>query len=354
MKRIDQPESVKLHNTIVILGKFDGFHLGHQKLLQEAIRLKTEHAAASTEDPWHVVIFTFDIYPGRVLGTNHQGPFEIPEGNERNDERKDQELRQKVWTIQTRSERFLDDIPDDVDYLIEFPFNQKTMSMEPEQFVKNVLVDQMGVRRIVCGSDFRFGKDRKGSVQTLQELGEQFAFEVSVVPKVTIRFEDSEDAKAQEISSTLIKEEIQKGHMEHVTAMLGRPFCITGKVVKGKQLGRTIGFPTANQLVPDRKILPPDGVYATRIRIHDAENRAEYRDCEEPAWRGVTNLGRRPTVNDGEHRTVETFLFDFTGDLYDKEISVEFLHFLRPEQKFETVQKLQEQMQIDMVNAKNC
>jgi len=333
MIRIDHLESVKLHNTIVMLGKFDGFHLGHQKLLEEALRIKAEHSArCPDEEPWPVVIFTFDVYPGRILENRKQNPADAGQ--------------QPVRTIQTRGERFLDAIPDEVDYLVEFPFNQKTMSMEPEQFVKDVLVDQLGVCRIVCGNDFRFGKDRKGSVQTLRELGKQHGFEVLLVPKVMIRFEDSDDGAEQEISSTLIKEEIQKGHMERVTAMLGRPFCITGTVMKGKQLGRTIGFPTANQLAPDNKILPPDGVYAARITVHNAPE-----GMNQPL-RGITNLGRRPTFDDGEHRTVETFIFDFQGDLYDRTISVEFMHFIRPEQKFNSVQKLQEQMKKDMAEAK--
>ena len=201
----------------------------------------------------------------------------------------------------------------------------------------------------------------------------------------------------KEISSTLVREEILQGHMEYVTAMLGRPFCIAGRVLRGKQLGRTIGFPTANLMAPDNKILPPDGVYATMVTVLDqAESsvltpgheyaghkktsvseadrqeadsfRADRQEAglirtntqetglrgesgRRTVWRGITNLGRRPTFDDGEQRTVETYLFDFDGDLYDKKINVEFLHFIRPERKFDDVEQLREQMKQDVLEA---
>ena len=386
MKRIDDPKSVILHDTVVLLGRFDGFHVGHQRLLHEALRLKAEHAAnCPDEQPWSVVVFTFDVYPGQV--------FE--EVKEEDDPVSGVLLKHRtVQTIQTHEERLTDLISDEADYLLEFPFNRETMSMEPEQFVERVLVEKLGVRKIVCGYDFRFGKERKGDVKMLRELGNAYGFDVLVVPKVMIRFkaldgvraaydliydpEDKPDAQdkpetregkndrqddwsddqntmidqnqeqPQEISSTLIREEIRKGHMEQVAAMLGRPFYITGEVLRGKQLGRTIGFPTVNQKAPDNKILPPDGVYATRAAILDATET----DREQTKLWGVTNIGIRPTFDDGEQRTVETFLLDYHGDLYGKNIRVEFMHYLRPEQKFESIQKLQEQMKRDVESCK--
>ena len=277
----------------------------------EKILAGTRHQEIPQEIPnCQAVIFTFTSHPGKVTGNN------------------------EVRTIQTIEEKNSDKYPEGIDYVIEFPFTRETMSMEPEQFIKDVLAEHLGVRDIVCGNDFHFGKNRSGDVKKLSELGEKYGFHVHVIPKVTVRFDGEE--KSREISSTLIKNEIVKGNMEHVAEMLGKPFSVTGVVIHGKHLGNKLGFPTINLAVPEDKILPPDGVYATITSIDGVQ------------YKGMTNVGKRPTFDDGEHRTIETNLFDFANDIYGKTVTVSFLSFVRSEKKFSGIEELTRQMSIDM------
>ena len=301
MQIINDINEVQLNNTIITLGKFDGNHIGHRLLFETAVRLKTEDRKA--------VIFTFSIHPSRVLSENRS-----------------REEKDAVRTIQTDEERDEDRYPEGIDYLIRFPFTKKTMAIEAEDFVEQILVGKLGVKDIVCGTDFRFGKDRKGDPELLMKLGEQYGFDVHVLKKVEVRLDDAEEPV--EVSSTLIKKEIMEGHMENVHLMMGKPFSVTGKILHGKHFGSTMGFPTINQDVPDDKILPPDGVYATRTTIGGK------------TWTSITNVGVRPTFDDGFHRTVETNLFDFDQDVYGREASVAFYHFIRPERKFQDADDL--------------
>lgn len=309
MKLITDIENIQLNHTIITLGKFDGNHIGHQLLFETAVNRK--------EAGDSVVIFTFSVPPAKVLG---------------------KDPTQSLRTIQTHGERKYQHYPDGIDYVIEFPFNEKTRSMSPEQFVKNVLVDKLGVKTIVVGEDFRFGKDRAGSVDTLSEMGKTYGFEVIALKKVTYHVKDKDDA--QEVSSTLIKEEIQKGNMEDVNAMLGCPFAVTGEVLHGKHYGRTIGFPTINLSVPEDKIMPPNGVYATKVCFDGR------------TLPSITNVGVRPTFDDGEQRTVETNIFDFNEDIYGKIVRVDFYKFIRPERKFASGQELMEEIQRNVIEVK--
>lgn len=345
MEKISYYDSLKLNNTVVILGKFDGFHLGHQHLLKTALRLKKEYADEHPDrEPLQVVIFTFDVFPGRVLAD-----AEISEGTEKHATR-------KIRTIQTEEERFMDPVPVEADYLIEFPFNRETMSMEPERFVEEVLVSKLGVKKIICGYDFRFGKKRRGDVGMLQELGKEKGFEVFVVPKLMKREEEIEkdggNEAEREISSTWIRNEISEGHMEQAAAMMGRPYVVTGIVRQGQQQGRTIGFPTVNLEVPETKILPPDGVYAAKVIIK--------KDPEKPFRGGISDNGsdyeiyqamtivrRNPASGSDETGTTETFMFGFNGDLYDSQIAVWFFHFVRPEIEFDNEDERTKQLYKD-------
>ncbi|MCF0228749.1 MAG: riboflavin biosynthesis protein RibF [Parasporobacterium sp.] len=289
MEIIRDIDNLKLHNTIVTLGKFDGYHRGHRMLLDTAAKLKKDLNAAA-------VIFTFDVNPLTVI----------------NDD--------SCRTIISRNERSGAVYPDSIDYVVEFPFNKETMGMEPETFVKDILVDRLGVSVVVVGEDFRFGRGRSGSVETLKALGDKYAFTVKALNKLT--YKSSDDGVEREISSSFIKDEILAGHMETVTDMLGKPFSVNSPVIHGKRLGRTIGFPTINQMVPEDKILPPDGVYATGTLIDGRE------------YMSITNVGKRPTFKDGEHRTIETNIFDFDGDIYGRTLQVNFYKFIRPERRF--------------------
>ena len=297
MQILNTADNLNIHNSIITLGKFDGNHIGHQLLFKTAVELKK---ADNT-----VIVFTFSVPPATVI---HE------------------EESSSLRTILTHEERHLQTYPEGVDYVIEFPFNEQTRSMSPETFVEEILVKKLDVKAIVVGVDFCFGKNRAGNVSTLEELGKRFGFEVYPVEKVRCHVKGYTDT--QEVSSTLIKQEIEKGNMEDVRKMLGRPFSMNGTVVHGKHLGSKMGFPTINFLVPEDKILPPNGVYATRVSI-DGKN-----------YMAITNIGLRPTFDDGTQRTVETNIFDFEGDLYGQNLTVDFYHFIRPERKFTSVEEL--------------
>lgn len=301
MKIITEPEQIKIEKSIVTLGKFDGNHIGHQLLFQTAIARK--------QGDEKVVVFTFRVPPASVLRETE---------------------KDSLRSILTYEERIGQEWPEGIDYVIEFPFNEEIRRMSPEDFVRDILVGRLDVRGVVVGEDFHFGKDRAGNIETLRELGKLYDYSVIPVEKVKYRLKGEEVPR--EVSSTLIKEEIRKGNLEDVRAMLGRPFSMTGEVREGKRLGRRIGFPTINFSVPEDKILPPNGVYAARTVIEGKE------------WNSITNIGIRPTFDDGEDRTVETHIFGFRGDLYGKKLRVDLYHFIRPEKKFGSAEELKKEI----------
>ena len=301
MKVITDINNIKLKNAIVTIGKFDGNHIGHQLLFDTVRSLK--------QDGDCTVVFTFNVPVSSVV--DHDAP-------------------NSVRTIQTHEERYQRQDMAGIDYVVEFPFNKQTMSMRPEDFVKEILVDRLDVKAVVVGEDFCFGKDRAGNVQMLKELGEQYGYTVYALKKVIYQPEDFSDPV--EVSSTLIKNEILRGNMEDVTRMLNRPFSMIGTILQGKHLGRTIGFPTINFAAPADKILPPNGVYATKTIIDGI------------SYNSITNVGKRPTFDDGEYRTVETNIFDFNEDVYGKMAEVDFYKFIRPERKFESVEALMDEI----------
>lgn len=298
MKFIKDLSKEQFHNSIVTLGKFDGNHIGHQLLFNTTIELKNK------EEDYKTVIFTFDVHVASVINNTN------------------------VQTILSHEEKTFKEYADKIDYIVEFPFNDTTKNMQPESFVKNILVDLLDTKAIVVGEDFCFGKDRKGNVDLLKELGKKYNFSVYALKKV--------EYKNREVSSTLIKEELVKGNLEDVNAMLGTAFSITSKVLHGKHFGNTIGFPTINFIVPDEKIMPPNGVYATKTIIDGKE------------YLSITNVGIRPTFDDGDKRTVETHIIDFNDDIYDKIVEVKFYKFIRAEKKFSSVDELKKEIEKNM------
>ena len=268
--------------SAVTLGKFDGIHTGHQKLI-EIVRQKAD------EENLLAVLFTFDSLPLSICPQKYQ------------------------HFISTSSERRRLCENFGIDVEIEYPFTEEFMNMEPE--------------------DYRFGKDRAGDAAMLVEAGEELGFTTIIVEK--------EKYQDKEISSTYIREELKVGHMETVNVLLNRPFNVTGVVSIGNQLGRKLDFPTINIYPTEYKLLPPNGVYATQTTI-DGEK-----------FYGVTNLGTKPTVSDAPEISVETFLFDFDKDVYGKKVDVEFIHFIRPEMKFEDVEGLKRQIAADSDFARN-
>lgn len=280
--------------SVVTLGKFDGLHRGHDRLLSRAMDL--------AKDGCQTVVFTFDVSPLVKLGTR------ITRTILTNEERRD--LLEKKG----------------IDCLIECPFVPELIQMEPEDFVREILAVQLRAAYVVVGPDFHFGYERKGTPWLLEKLGGKYGFQVEILPKET--------EKDREISSTWIREILREGRIEYVNHLLGYPYFVKGKIVHGRQLGRTWGLPTINQIPDDGKLLPPFGVYASRTFVNGKE------------FFGISNVGVKPTV-EVPFAGVETYLFGCSEDLYDKTAWVEFLHFVRPECKFDSVEELREQIQRD-------
>ena len=283
-------------NTVVAIGKFDGFHKGHQKLIDMALEQKKDNLA--------VAVYTFVPSPAVFWGKDDI---------------------QELSTIEEKRHIFENA---GVDYLVEYPFNQVIADMEPEAYIKEVLIDKMHVKCIVAGTDVSFGKKGAGNYELLQALAEKYDYRVILIDKV--QYQD------KEISSTLVREQIKAGNMEIAAQLLETPYSVTGKIVHGKQLGRTIGMPTVNVLPEKEKLLPPNGVYFSYV-----------------IWNGkkypsVTNIGKKPTVDNSEVIGVETYIYDFEEDIYGETISVFLLKFRRPEMRFSGVAELKKQMEQDL------
>lgn len=282
--------------SAVSLGKFDGLHRGHQKLIRQVLKQKEQGLQA--------VIFTFAKNPTRILsGLSAQNIIT-------NEERK--------TMLEAAG----------VDQLLECPFIPKIAHMEPDVFVEEVLARQMRAAFVAVGKDFRFGYQRRGDYRLLQEMGRSLGFRTEVIEK--------EQSHGRDISSTYVREALHEGNIPLANELLGYCYYVSGEVLHGRQIGRTLGLPTTNLLPPPDKLLPPNGVYLTRTVM------------EEGDFYGITNIGYKPTVGGETHKGVETFLFDFSGDLYGKHLKVEFLEFERPEQKFQSLDELKARILSDV------
>lgn len=278
---IDEP-------TAIAIGKFDGIHRGHREIFAKL----TEAKALGLKS----AVFTFDPSPA----TFFSGKV-VPELTTKEEKRK---MFAKMQ----------------MDYLVEYPFTRITADVLPQDYVTDFLLTRMKGKMIVAGTDVSFGRGGKGDVFLLRDMMEAYHFDLQIVEK--IKMQD------KEISSSYVRDEVSKGNMELVCNLLGTPYFICGMVENGKKLGRTLGMPTANIYPPAEKLLPPNGVYFCNIILEDKK------------YHGVTNIGCRPTVRDGERMSVETYLLNYDGDLYGKELIIELLHFVRPEKRFHSVEEL--------------
>ena len=215
-----------------------------------------------------------------------------------------------------------------IDVLVEFPLTQETAATRAEAFVEKILVNQLKAVYIAAGTDVSFGYKKEGNYRLLQSMADTLGYEVQLIDKVCL------DGK--EISSTYVRTEVAKGNMQLVTTLLGSPYKVTGEVVHGRRLGRTLGMPTVNMTPPEIKLLPPNGVYISSV-IYEGKK-----------YRGITNIGVKPTVSNETQIGVETYLYDFDEEIYGKELTIELLAFKRPEMKFENVEQLKAQMQKDI------
>lgn len=275
--------------TAVCIGKFDGIHKGHRLLIEQA---KKENKP--------IVMISFSVDEAKVLYT----PYEK------------EKLAEYLG----------------IDCLLEIPLTKEFCGQTPEEFAKKILCDTCDAASVIVGSDFRFGAGRSGDTNTLQQLGEKLGFSVTVLSKLELG--------GEVVSSTRIRSLIGTGKMEQANELLGTPYFLTGVVQKGNQLGRTMETPTAN-IYPDAyKVLPPYGVYAVFV------------DVEGKRYKGICNLGVKPTIPGENEVGFEVWLFDFSGDLYDKELTAYFVSFLREERKFASLTQLKEQITRDTVLAK--
>lgn len=285
--------------TVISLGKFDGIHRGHELLLEQLLKKKREGYAT--------VIFTFDIPPKKAL----------------------EDQNAKVLTTNEEKMHMFESFG--IDYLIECPFTPKVMSMEPEVFIE-MLVKSLSVKCIVAGEDFHFGRNRRGDYQMLQEYAKKLAYEAIILPKMK--------EEERDISSTFVREEIMAGRIERANNLLGYPYFVSGEVKHGNQIGRTIGFPTINLIPPENKLLPAFGVYITKVTIDGI------------VYQGVTNVGRKPTIEGENPVGIETHILEFGQDVYDKVVIVTFIKKIRDEQKFPSLEGLLAQLRLDVNEAK--
>lgn len=281
--------------SAVAIGKFDGIHLGHRKLLEKIIQQK--------EKGYLATVFTFDTSAAAFFGGD------------------DKELT-------TREEKRRLFARMGMDVLIEFPLNQETAATPPNVFVEEYIIRQMKAAYICAGMDVSFGQRGAGNYQLLQQYAAAGDYRIEIIDKVM--------AGGEEVSSTRVREAIRSGEMKLANEMLGTAYSLTGVVAHGRRLGRTIGMPTANLLPEKDKLLPPNGVYYSRVRYQDK------------VYKAISNIGCKPTVSAEMVLGVESYLYDFTEDIYGKEITVELLEFRRPEMKFADVEALKTQMEKDI------
>ena len=286
--------------TAAAIGKFDGVHIGHRRLLEEILSRKKDGLAAC--------VFTFDPPPAVFFG--------CPDGKELTTKEEKRLLFQRMG----------------VDVLIEFPLNDRTAATPPEEFAREILAGQMQVRFLAAGTDLSFGAKGAGDAALLRKLGPGLGFAVETIGKVCL--------EGREVSSTLVRAQVESGDMESAERLLGMPYLVAGQVVPGKQLGRTLGFPTVNILPRDEKLLPPKGVYLSRVRHKDK------------VYRAISNVGNKPTVTRESVIGVESYLYDFAGDLDGEQIEVYLCAFRRPERRFQSVEALREQLKEDIAAGK--
>ncbi len=302
---ITSSPATALTPTAVALGNFDGIHLGHRQVILPV--LKTDGNARAT-------VVTFNPHPKEFF-TGEPRSLLTPQP-------------EKVLHLEAIG----------VEQLVLLPFNRELASLTPQQFVQEILVNHLQARQISVGADFCFGCKRTGTAEDLQAIAATFGVGVTIVP--LLRFHGTR------ISSSAIREALISGELQTANRMLGRPYRLVGQVVKGQQIGRTIGFPTANLQLPDDKLAPRQGVYGVRVSGTESESPVlGVMNSESPVL-GVMNIGNRPTVN-GLSQTIEVHLLDWSGDLYGKTLSVDLEEFIRSERKFGSLEELKAQIQID-------
>ena len=282
-------------DTVVTIGNFDGVHKGHQVLIEKTATYAKARGIKSA-------VFTF---------LNHPINYFVPE---------------KVKNIfdEKEKERLIEGFG--IDYLIDIPFDKAMTQISAEQFVVKILKDKIHAKKIVVGHDFTFARNKEGNVKVLKELGHEYGIEVEIVQPIKIN--------GIRVSSTFIRELISEGRVDEIPQYLGTPYVIEGEIIHGKANGRKMGYPTANISLKDQIIKPKNGIYASRVIIDGKK------------YFGATNVGMNPTVN-GKYLSIETNILDFDEDIYGKRVRIEFLEKIRDEKKFESLDELRKQLDLD-------
>ncbi len=306
-----------LDNAVVTIGTFDGVHIGHQKILRKLVDTAKNTNGES-------VLLTFFPHPRLIINPDDENLRLI------------NDIEEKKHQLSLLG----------LDHLIITPFTRDFSNLSPEDYIRTVLVNKLGTKTIIIGYDHHFGKDRQGSIKELKYFSEIFDFQVEEIAK--------QDINDVAVSSTRIREALIKGDIETANKYLGYYFQITGTVEKGDQIGRQIGFPTANIRVNEKhKLIPAYGIYAVEVEVFPEVEKigaGVYRDPSAiERAQGMCYIGTRPTV-DGMARKIEVNLLDFSADLYDKTIRINFMKFIRHDERFDTLDELQAQIKVDEDN----
>ncbi|MBL7995804.1 bifunctional riboflavin kinase/FAD synthetase [bacterium] len=292
-------------NTIITIGTFDGIHRGHQEILKSLV---SESALRN----WRSVLLTFEPHPQTIIR-----PERIPQ--------------MRILTTIGEKADILDKLG--VDVLIVAKFDNELASKTGEEFIKDILLSKIGMAKCVIGHDHVFGKNRSGNFDLMMRLSRSCGFEVNQINAIV-----HEDTV---INSTLIRRLIREGHIEKANQFLNRPYLYSGKIVKGDGRGRAIGYPTANIAGHPLKLVPKNGVYACFVHLKNNK------------YMAVTNIGSRPTFTNADEAIIETHLLDFSNNVYDDEIQIEFLYRIRDEAKFNSTEELKQQISEDIKTALN-
>ncbi|WP_278589391.1 bifunctional riboflavin kinase/FAD synthetase [Capnocytophaga ochracea] len=290
--------------TVLTIGTFDGVHLGHQKIIERVVATARQEGLLAT-------IFTFFPHPRMVV--QHDKSLKLIHT-----------LEEKKQLLQRLG----------VDLLVVQPFNEAFAQLTAEEFVSTILVQHLNVKKVIIGYDHRFGRNRTANINDMRLFGEKYGFDVEEI--------SVQEVDEVSVSSTKIREALNKGNVTTAEHYLGTPYSLTGTVVHGLKLGRTLGYPTANiQVTEDYKLIPKDGVYAVYSYIGA---RKVY---------GMMSIGKNPTI-EGKGASIEVYFFDFNGDLYDRELTIYFVKYLREERKFSSVALLKKQLQDDETTARKA
>lgn len=300
----DINEFQTLNKAVVTIGAFDGVHIGHKKILNrltELSRLVNGESVLITFWPHPRFVLKKDAEPIGLLNT----------------------LEEKIHLLDTYN----------IDHLLILNFNEEFAKLTADDFIENILIKAIGTRFLVLGYDHRFGNNREGSIDYLNLNKDRFGIESIEIPK--------QEIESLAISSTLIRKALLNGDSAVANQNLGYPYLLRGFVIEGNKLGRTIGFPTANIFIEDQdKLIPKNGVYAVYVYI------------EGERYKGMLNIGVRPTINNDKRRTIEVHIFDFNEDIYGKTVRLELIAFMRDEVKFEGLDALILQLKQDEINSR--